>query len=221
MDIVKRRRVFPQNCPAKRNFRVKNCRPAQGSRRFPRRGGCRGPAGRGAAPPLPRPVERAAFGITAVCIVALFLTRSVIGVLFGASAEANAGVTARLPLFLVTLPLLAYTRVTIAYFYATEKTALSYVLVFSEPVLTFAVLLILLQLFKLTGVWLAIPAAQALSPASPCPRGGAHSAQESFRRDPQTASRLYKKPAPIAFAMGAAAFWGDFLCLAQACVSPR
>ena len=27
--------------------------------------------------------------------------------------------------------------------------------------------------------------------------------------------------APIAFAMGAAAFGGDFLCLAQACVSPR
>ena len=106
---------------------------------------------------------RAAFGITAVCIVALFLTRSVIGVLFGASAEANAGVIARLPLFLATLPLLAYTRVTIAYFYATEKTALSYVLVFSEPVLTFAVLLILPQLLKLTGVWLAIPAAQALT----------------------------------------------------------
>lgn len=147
MDIVKRRRVFPQNCPAKRNFRVKNCRPAQGSRRFPRRGGCRGPAGRGAAPPLPRPAE----------------PRAVIGVLFGASAEANAGVTARLPLFLATLPLLAYTRVTIAYFYATEKAALSYVLVFSEPVLTFAVLLILPQLFKLTGVWLAIPAAQALT----------------------------------------------------------
>ena len=106
---------------------------------------------------------RAAFSITAVCIVALFLTRSVIGVLFGASAEANAGVTARLPLFLATLPLLAYTRVTIAYFYATEKTALSYVLVFSEPVLTFVVLLILPQLLKLTGVWLAIPAAQALT----------------------------------------------------------
>lgn len=106
---------------------------------------------------------RAAFGITAVCIVALFLTRSVIGVLFGASAEANAGVTARLPLFLATLPLLAYTRVTIAYFYATEKTALSYVLVFSEPVLTFIVLLILPHLLKLTGVWLAIPAAQALT----------------------------------------------------------
>ena len=106
---------------------------------------------------------RAAFGITAVCIVALFLTRSVIGVLFGASAEANAGVTARLPLFLATLLLLAYTRVTIAYFYATEKTALSYVLVFSEPVLTFVVLLILPQLLKLTGVWLAIPAAQALT----------------------------------------------------------
>lgn len=106
---------------------------------------------------------RAAFGITAVCIAALFLARSVIGVLFGASAEANAGVIARLPLFLATLPLLAYTRVTIAYFYATEKTALSYVLVFSEPVLTFAVLLILPQLLKLTGVWLAIPAAQALT----------------------------------------------------------
>lgn len=82
----------------------------------------------------PRPADRAAFGITAVYIVALFLARSVIGVLFGASAEANAGVTARLPLFLATL-----------------------------PVLTFAVLLILPQLFKLTGVWLAIPAAQALT----------------------------------------------------------
>lgn len=64
---------------------------------------------------------------------------------------------------LLLLPLLAYTRVTIAYFYATEKTALSYVLVFSEPVLTFAVLLILPHLLKLTGVWLAIPAAQALT----------------------------------------------------------
>ena len=96
---------------------------------------------------------RAAFVITAACI----------GVLFGASAEANAGVTARLPLFLATLPLLAYVRVTIAYFYATEKTALSYVLVFSEPVLTFVVLLILPQLLELNGVWLAIPAAQALT----------------------------------------------------------
>ena len=64
---------------------------------------------------------------------------------------------------LLLLPLLAYTRVTIAYFYATEKTALSYVLVFSEPVLTFVVLLILPHLLKLTGVWLAIPAAQALT----------------------------------------------------------
>ena len=64
---------------------------------------------------------------------------------------------------LLLLPLLAYARVTIAYFYATEKTALSYVLVFSEPVLTFAVLLILPQMLKLTGVWLAIPAAQALT----------------------------------------------------------
>jgi len=99
---------------------------------------------------------RAAFVITAACIVALYLARSVIGVLFGASAEANAGVTAR-------LPLLAYVRVTIAYFYATEKTALSYVLVFSEPVLTFVVLLILPQLLELNGVWLAIPAAQALT----------------------------------------------------------
>lgn len=58
VDIVKRRRVFPQNCPAKRNFRVKNCHPAQGFRRFPRRGGCRGSAGRGAAPPLPRSPAR-------------------------------------------------------------------------------------------------------------------------------------------------------------------
>ena len=67
--------------------------------------------------------------------------------------------------FLAPLPLLAYTRVTTSNLYATEKAGASYLLVYAEPVLTLALLLALpgpLGL-GLDGVWLAVPAAQALN----------------------------------------------------------
>ena len=46
------------------------------------------------------------------------------------------------------------------YFYATEKAALSYLLVYAEPVCTLVFLLTLPLAFQLNGVWVAIPAAQ-------------------------------------------------------------
>ena len=101
-----------------------------------------------------------AFAISAVCVAAVFLTRTKIGLLFGASASANAGVGKYLLLFLGTVLLLAFVRITTAYFYATEKAALSYLLVYAEPVCTLAFLLLLPLAFQLNGVWAAIPSAQ-------------------------------------------------------------
>ena len=55
---------------------------------------------------------------------------------------------------------LVFVRITTAYFYATEKTALSYVLVYTEPVLIFILLLTIPRMIGLRGVWLATPLSQ-------------------------------------------------------------
>ena len=101
--------------------------------------------------------------ITVACMVGVYLSRAKVGVLFGASPEANAGVIRYLPLFLATLLFLAFVRITTSYFYATEKNALSYLLVYAEPVCTLLMLLILPPMLKLTGVWLAVPIAQVVT----------------------------------------------------------
>ena len=65
----------------------------------------------------------------------IYLLRGKIGLLFGSSAAVNAGVIAVMPIFLVSVPFDAITRVSTAAFYATEKNVLSYILTFAEPVL--------------------------------------------------------------------------------------
>ena len=103
---------------------------------------------------------RTALFVSAVCMAAVFLAREKVGVLFGASETANAGVAQVLPYFLSTLLFLAFVRITTSCFYATEKTRLSYILVYAEPVCTLLFLLTLPLGLKLTGVWLAVPLAQ-------------------------------------------------------------
>lgn len=96
-------------------------------------------------------------------MVGVFLARGKIGVLFGASADANIGVMQYLPYFLAPLLLLAFVRITTSYFYATEKTILSYLLVYAEPVCTLLFLLVLPVMMGITGVWLAVPSAQVVT----------------------------------------------------------
>ena len=106
---------------------------------------------------------RTAAVVTVVCMVGIYLTRAKVGVLFGASADANAGVIQYLPFFLATLLFLAFVRITTSYFYATEKVMLSYLLVYAEPVCALLALLLLPLGLKLTGVWLAVPLAQVVT----------------------------------------------------------
>lgn len=79
--------------------------------------------------------------------IIMFASRSNIGVLFGSSAEVNAEIAKIVPIFLVSLPFVAITRISTASFYATEKSLLSYILTFIEPILMLVFMLILPPLF--------------------------------------------------------------------------
>ncbi|MDO5303548.1 MAG: MATE family efflux transporter [Clostridia bacterium] len=108
-----------------------------------------------------------AAAIGAIFVVVVFLYREKIGLLFGASPEANLDVIKYIPWFLATLILLSIIRVTTTYLYATEKTTYSYILVYGEPLGTLAILCILPLLMpsamKITAVWLSIPLGQVVT----------------------------------------------------------
>lgn len=80
------------------------------------------------------------------CIL-MYLGRWKIGVLFGASQEININTGKIIPIFLISVPFVAIIRVSTACFYATEKSVLSYILTFIEPVLMLILMLILPRLF--------------------------------------------------------------------------
>ena len=100
-----------------------------------------------------------------VCGVAvLFLLRWKIGILFGASLEVNYEIGRIMPVFLLSVPFVAVSRITTSGFYATEKSLFSYFLTFMEPVLMFVLMLILPPL--LGGqqmIWWSTTAARILS----------------------------------------------------------
>lgn len=96
-------------------------------------------------------IRRLAYGFSMLlavvgCIV-MYLTRGSLGLLFGASSEVNIEIAKIIPIFLVSVPFVAINRVTTASFYATEKSAFSYVLTFIEPLLMLVLMLILPPLF--------------------------------------------------------------------------
>ena len=77
----------------------------------------------------------------------MYLIRGNLGLLFGASNDVNVEVAKIIPIFLVSVPFVAVTCVTTASFYASEKSALSYLLTFIEPVLMLSLMLLLPPLF--------------------------------------------------------------------------
>ena len=94
-----------------------------------------------------RGFRRLAYGfailLAVIGCILLYVTRDSLGLLFGASQEVNIEVAEIIPIFLVSVPFVAVTRVTTASFYASEKSALSYVLTFVEPVLMLVLMLLL------------------------------------------------------------------------------
>lgn len=80
------------------------------------------------------------------CII-MYAARADIGILFGTSNEVNAEITKIIPIFLVSVPFVSVNRITTASFYATEKSAFSYILTFAEPLFMLILMLILPPLF--------------------------------------------------------------------------
>lgn len=103
--------------------------------------------------------------IAVICMMVMYVFRDYIGILFGASFETNADIAKYLPLFLVPLLPLSYIRITTTYLYATEKTWLSYLLVYAEPAILFVLLLLLPHIDAISKftVWIAVPVAQIVT----------------------------------------------------------
>lgn len=113
-------------------------------------------------------IRRMAFAFSLVLslifMAVLYLVRWKIGSLLGASAVVSREVGRVFPIFLLALPFVAICRITTASFYATEKSLLSYILTYMEPV---AMLVFLLFLPRYFGgqemVWWSSSLAQMLS----------------------------------------------------------
>ena len=90
---------------------------------------------------------KSSMAIAVIGGILMYLLRGQIGVLFGSSPEVNVEIIMVMPIFLLSLPADAITRVTSAAFYATEKSVWSYVLILSEPVFTLVLVMILPPLF--------------------------------------------------------------------------
>ena len=76
-----------------------------------------------------------AFCLAIIGVTVMFLIRTKIGTLFGSSEQVNTEIARIMPIFLISIPFVAVTRIATATFYATEKSMLSYILTFIEPVL--------------------------------------------------------------------------------------
>lgn len=115
-----------------------------------------------------RQTRKAAYGfallLSFVSILALYAARAQVGVLLGASGEVAGKVAGIFPVFLLAVPFIAVSRITTAGFYATGKSALSYILTYIEPI---AMLILLLALPPLLGgqimIWWGTAIAQIIT----------------------------------------------------------
>ena len=85
--------------------------------------------------------------LAAIGCIAMYAMKDSLGILFGASDEVNAEISRIMPIFLLSVPFVAISRITTAGFYAMDKSILSYIVTFAEPVLMLAIFLVLPQLF--------------------------------------------------------------------------
>lgn len=96
------------------------------------------------------------------CLALLHAARNLIPAVFGTSPQASAMFVGVLPWFLLSLVFLAFARGFTSYFYATEQSRMAYLLIYGEPVLLLLFLALLPLRFTLNGVWMAVPATQAV-----------------------------------------------------------
>lgn len=95
-----------------------------------------------------------------ICMVVLFFFKGQTAKLFGASELVTQNVSEILPIFLIGYIFMGYSRTSIAYFYATERNRLAYILIYGEPIYLFLLLLILPNILSIRGTWISVPISQ-------------------------------------------------------------
>ena len=101
-----------------------------------------------------------AAAVSLLCMGVLFLLRGQAAALFGASPQITARVADILPVFLSGYLFFSISRVTTAYFYATDKDLQAYIMIYGEVIILFLLLLILPQMTGIGGTWLSVPVSQ-------------------------------------------------------------
>lgn len=104
--------------------------------------------------------------IAAACMIFLLSVRAYAAALFGASPIVQKEVGEILPYFILGFLFLAFIRVTTSGFYATEKNLFAYILVYTEPVMLFFLLMALPKFWGVTGIWIAAPLSQIITAAA-------------------------------------------------------
>lgn len=98
-----------------------------------------------------REIRKLAYGfgimLSLVSCIIMYMARNDIGVLFGVSTEVNIEVGQIIPIFLISVPFVAVTRITTASFYATEESLFSYILTYIEPAFMLVFMFVLPPLF--------------------------------------------------------------------------
>lgn len=101
-----------------------------------------------------------AAAVSLLCMGVLFLLRGQAAALFGASPQITARVADILHVFLSGYLFVSISRVTTAYFYATDKDMQAYIMIYGEVIILFLLLLILPQMTGIGGTWLSVPVSQ-------------------------------------------------------------
>ncbi|BDF58066.1 MATE family efflux transporter [Christensenellaceae bacterium] len=100
--------------------------------------------------------------LSIVLLLAALLLRTQIPVLFGASPESAALVETALFFMAFAFPFIGFTKLSSSYFYAIDEVKTSALIIYIDPAaLTPLYLFLLPLLLGITGIWLALPFAQA------------------------------------------------------------
>jgi len=103
-----------------------------------------------------------AIGTGGISGIITFLLRNHIPFLFGASESSSQIIVDATPAFALVLFLYGISKAMISYFYATDKTTASAVMVYGEVLITVGLIYLLPLWFSLDGVWYTMPVVQLI-----------------------------------------------------------
>ena len=103
-----------------------------------------------------------ALAVAALCMLVMFFLRGSISKVFGASEAVAAEVGEILPIFIAGFLFVSFSRISTAYFYATNNVWRAYVVIYGEPACLLLLLLVLPPYMGITGTWLSVPLSQAV-----------------------------------------------------------